>query len=90
MKKKVTKPTKATKTKKVVKKKALLTSSSTVPTLPDAPFGYEAYDSPVVDIELEFTDEQMTYIEAATKAGGYVSKGEFIRHALREALKTLT
>ena len=50
-------------------------------------YGCEKYDHPVVDIELEFSDNELAHIEEATKLGGYVSKGEFIRDALRRAME---
>jgi len=47
-------------------------------------YGCEKYEYPVVEVELELNDEELKYIEEATRMGGYVSKSEFIRDALRK------
>ena len=57
-----------------------------VPTLPDAPFGYEAYEVPVVNVPLEFEDGALKTIEKNMKEGGFVSKNEYLRHVLREVM----
>jgi hypothetical protein len=75
--------------KKEVKKTPKKAVKSTIKTLPDAPFGYEAYDFPVAEVELDFKDGEYDTLKAAAKAANFVSVGEFVRHALREKLKDL-
>jgi hypothetical protein len=54
---------------------------------PDAPFGYEAYEVPVVEVGIDVDDKSLKTIEKNMKEGYFVSKNEYLRHVIREAIK---
>ena len=52
-------------------------------------YGCEHYDFPTTEVEIDLTAKEWKEVEKLAKKGGFVSKAEYIRHALREAVKAL-